>query len=1146
VLASFSPPLPEFAPAGQIRFFPEPPPSADSMLFAALASKAQSQNRLAVLICADAQAAHRMEQECAWFAPSLRVALLPDWETLAYDHFSPHQDLVSERLRTFFRLAQRDIDLLIVPVTTAAHRFAPPSFHAAYTFMLKTGERLDTEQLRAQLSSAGYAHVTQVVAPGEYCIRGGLIDLFAMGTNLPYRIDLFDNEIESIKQFDPDTQRTLFPVPEIRLLPAKEFPTDEAGRTFFRKKFREVFEGDPSRCSLYKDIGNGIVPGGIEYYLPLFFDSTATLFSYLPDDAVIFEFGNVHAALTQFDADVSERFKFSQGDPNRPSVPTTQLFVMRDAFLHELNRFSRVQASEAASSETPFAVALSALAIDRKADEPLRLFAQFVSVPSRRVIVCAESDGRRETMADLFRQHGFATQTFPSIEAALEAVKPTVALITAPLFNGFSLAASEISLLTETELYASGARRSQRKRNQQTNIDGMLRDLSELNVGDPVVHQEHGIGRFRGLVDLDMGEGKSEFLHIDYANDAKLYVPVGALHLISRYSGMDPERAPLHTLGSGQWEKAKRKAAAQARDTAAELLNLYAQRAARKGLACKYVAHDYEAFCAGFPFEETADQSAAIHAVIQDLIAERPMDRLICGDVGFGKTEVALRAAFVALMDGRQVAVLVPTTLLAEQHFQTFRDRLAEFPIRVAELSRFRTPKEVEQALVGLEEGTIDLVIGTHRLIQPDVKFKRLGLVIIDEEHRFGVRQKEQMKKLRAEVDVLTLTATPIPRTLAMSMEGIRDFSVIATAPQKRLAIKTFVLPYSEGIVREAITREIKRGGQVYFLHNDIATIENVRERLNSLMPDLRVRVGHGQMSERELESVMRDFYHQRFQLLLCSTIIETGIDVASANTIIINRADRFGLAQLHQLRGRVGRSHHQAFAYLLTPPAEALSNNAKKRLEAISMMEELGAGFYLAMHDLEIRGAGEVLGDKQSGEMQEVGFSMFSDMLNHAVKALKSGKQPDMDEPLGVTTEVNLHTPALLPSDYCPDVNERLVIYKRLANCETAEDVARMKEELIDRFGEPAPQVNALLVAHELRSLAKPLGIKKIDSALARSVVHFTKKPNFEPMKLISLIQKDGRYRFAGEDKVRIERPAANFEAQAALLRDFVNGLAR
>ncbi len=1134
--------LPALAPPGQTRFLPTPHGSGDAFIFAALGARCAAHKQLLAIVCADALVAHRLAEELRWIDPTLRVDLFPDWETLPYDHFSPHSDLVSERLLALHRLTHAGTDVFIIPATTASYVLAPAKYHAAFTFFLKTKQRLDVPALREQLATAGYTHVTQVVAAGEFSVRGGLIDLFPMGATLPYRIDLFDDEIESIKQFDVDTQRTLYPVPEIRLLPAREFPTDEHGRTFFRKKFREVFEGDPSRCALYKDMGNGLVAGGIEYYLPLFFEQTATIFDYLPADAVIAQVGDIHAVLSQFANDTDARYKLLRGDPARPLLPPASLFMERDAFLHALKPYARVafKTDEALASITHPAPRVQ---IDRRIDHPLQAFTDLLRSSASKIVLCAESLGRRDTMHSTFTESGIAPELCDSLDAALT-TQARFTLIVSPLHAGFVAPAEQLVLLTEAELYAETVRRTQRKKGQTSNVESMLKDLSEVKVGDPVVHEEHGIGRYRGLVSLDLGDGSSEFLHIDYADEAKLYVPVGSLHLISRYSGTDPDHAPLHNLGSGQWEKAKRKAAIQARDTAAELLNLYAQRAARKGHAFRFDGNSYEAFAAGFGFEETPDQAAAIHAVIQDLISEKPMDRLVCGDVGFGKTEVALRAAFVALLDGRQVAVLVPTTLLAEQHYQTFKDRMASFAINIAELSRFRTAKEITAAMEGLAAGTIDLVIGTHKLIQPDVKFKRLGLVIIDEEHRFGVRQKEQMKRLRAEVDVLTLTATPIPRTLAMSMEGLRDFSVIATAPQKRLAIKTFVTPYSEGIIREAAMRELKRGGQLYFLHNEIDTIENVRERLQVLLPETRIRVGHGQMPERELESVMRDFYHQRFQILLCSTIIETGIDVASANTIIINRADKFGLAQLHQLRGRVGRSHHQAFAYLLTPPTDALSNNAKKRLEAIGMMEELGSGFFLAMHDLEIRGAGEVLGDKQSGEMQEIGFSLYTDMLNHAVKALKAGREPDMDEPLGITTEVNLHTPALLPNDYCPDVHERLVIYKRLANCEAIPALLDLREELIDRFGNLPVQAEALLSAHELRLMARPMGIKKVDSAPERSLIHFIKKPPFEPIKLINLMQRDGRHRFAGPDKLRIERPSKTLKDQVNVVKELLHAL--
>ena len=782
--------------------------------------------------------------------------------------------------------------------------------------------------------------------------------------------------------------------------------------------------------------------------------------------------------------------------------------------------------------------------VDRRAEDPLAALKRFLATTDLKVALVAESAGRRETMQHFFAEFGVEPAQGEHFAGLLASTERAI-LLPSPVAAGFVWPEGGLAFVTEAELYAGVVRRTAREAAKRSNVDAMVRDLSEVRIGDPVVHEEHGIGRYLGLLTLDLGDGPNEFLQLVYANEAKLYVPVSNLHLISRYSGASPEAAPLHELGSGQWEKAKKKAALQAHDTAAELLNLYAQRAARKGYAFGFKARDYELFAEGFGFDETADQAAAIEAVVKDMTSGKPMDRLVCGDVGFGKTEVALRAAYVALADGKQVVLLVPTTLLAEQHMQTFSDRFADFPVRIAELSRFRTGKEAKAALEGLAAGTIDLVIGTHKLLQPDVRFKNLGLVIIDEEHRFGVRQKELLKRLRAEVDVLTLTATPIPRTLAMSLEGIRDFSVIATAPQRRLAIKTFVAAYSSGIVREAALRELKRGGQIYYLHNEVDTIATRAETLARLLPEARIAVAHGQMAERELEHVMRDFYQQRVNLLVCSTIIETGIDVPTANTIIIDRADRFGLAQLHQLRGRVGRSHHQAYAYLLTPPADALSALAKKRLEAIQMMEDLGSGFYLAMHDLEIRGAGEVLGESQSGEMQQVGFQLYNDMLRASVRALKSGREPDLGEPLGVTTEINLHVPALLPEKYCNDVHERLVLYKRLASTETMDELEGIQEELVDRFGPTPEQAQALLACHRLRLLAKPLGVRKIDAGPERSSLQFVKHPPFDTGALILLVQKDGRIRFAGPDRIRIDRAAPTLAERIVLVREFLGRLA-
>ncbi len=1147
---SSSPLLPPLPRVGERAQLPRLPGAATALGLARVTASLRDTGQTLIIVCANAQEVHQFAQEISWFDPTLRVREFSDWETLPYDHFSPHPDLVSDRLQALYALANNVCDVVLVAATTATQRLSPRSFIAARTFSLKKSQTLDVPKLREQMTLGGYTHVTQVVSPGEFAVRGGIIDIFPMGAVLPVRIDLFDDEIESIKTFEPDSQRTLYPTNELSLLPAREFPTEEAGRTLFRQRFREEFEGDPSKSATYKDISNGIFPGGIEYYLPLFFERTETLFDHAPDNAVFALVGDIHETLTAFEKETKERWDLLRADVARPLLPPTQLYLLRDEFLQQIKRYSRYEL-KAAAAATPAATSEVArlvppLDVDRRRERPLGPLADFLQLAkdaNSRILVCAESAGRAQTMNEMFAEHGLNASRVDSFAAFLASVD-SFCIAAAPLSAGTMLVSERLTLITETELYPSTPRQARRKRAKTSNVDSMLRDLSEVKVGDPVVHEEHGIGRYLGLVSLDLGDGATEFLHLEYANSARLYVPVASLHLISRYSGTSPEHAPLHTLGSQQWEKARRKAAQQARDTAAELLNIYAQRAARVGHSFKIDWSDYAEFAAGFKFEETADQSAAIQAVIQDLVAAKPMDRLVCGDVGFGKTEVALRAAFVALMGGKQAAVLVPTTLLAEQHFSTFKDRFAPWPIRIEELSRFRSPKEVKAALEGMANGTVDLVIGTHKLIQPDIKFKNLGLVIIDEEHRFGVRQKEQLKKLRAEVDVLTLTATPIPRTLAMSLEGIRDFSVIATAPQKRLAIKTFVAKSSDGIIREAIHRELKRGGQVYFLHNEIDTIENMRERLEAIVPEARVRVGHGQMGGHELESVMRDFYQQRFQILLCSTIIETGIDVASANTILINRADKFGLAQLHQLRGRVGRSHHQAYAYMLVPSEDGITADAKKRLEAITQLEDLGAGFYLSMHDLEIRGAGEVLGDNQSGEMQQVGFSLYSEMLNQAVKALKAGREPDLDEPLGITTEVNLHTPALLPEDYCAGVHERLVIYKRLANCDSQDVLDTLKEELIDRFGLLPPPTEALVAAHQLRIEGRSLGVKKIDSAPERSIIAFKAKPNFEPIKLISLIQKDGRYRLAGQDRVRIERPAATITERSRMLREFFQAL--
>ena len=1129
---------------------PRPTGSADALLLARFARQQQAAGRLTLVVTAEPGDTQRLEDELKFFAPELRVAVFPDWETLPYDSFSPHQDLISERLATLWRLlqangkpvAERDLDVVLLPATTALTRLAPPSFLAATTFNFRQKQRLDEAGLKRQLTLGGYQHVSQVVSPGEYAVRGGLIDLYPMGSLVPYRVDLFGDEVDSIRVFDPDSQRSLYPVPEVRLLPGREFPMDEASRKAFRARWREKMDGDPTKSRIYKDIDTGLATGGIEYYLPLFFDEVASVFDYVPAEAGLVLHGEVDEALQRYWTDTRERHRFLQHDPDRPILAPEEIFLRPEEFFTATHRHAvlAVRGHEAVDYARP----LPDVSVERGAQEPLARLAAHLKSTDFRVLLLAESEGRRESLLELLRDNKIDPPSVKDL-AEFEANKDErFAITAAPLAAGFFWhepdEGRQIQLFTETELFATTpTTRRRRKQEQVSDVNALIKDLSELKVGDPVVHTNHGIGRYLGLINIDLGDGPSEFLHLEYADKATLYVPVAQLHLISRYTGVSAEEAPLHRLGSGQWDKAKRKAAEQVRDTAAELLNLYARRAAREGHAFRYSPHDYEAFAASFGFEETPDQRAAIHAVIQDMISPKPMDRLVCGDVGFGKTEVALRAAFVAVMGGKQVALLAPTTLLAEQHFQNVADRFGRWPVKVAEMSRFRSAKEIKAAMEGLADGSIDIVIGTHKLLSADVKFKRLGLLVIDEEHRFGVRHKEAMKAMRAEVDVLTLTATPIPRTLGMALEGLRDLSVIATAPQRRLAIKTFVRSETSGTIREAILRELKRGGQVYFLHNEVETIENRRMKLEELLPEARIVVAHGQMPERELERVMREFVGGKHNVLLCSTIIETGIDVPSANTIVISRADKFGLAQLHQLRGRVGRSHHQAYAYLMVPDVEGLTKQAAQRLDAIQAMEELGSGFYLAMHDLEIRGAGEVLGEHQSGNMMEVGFQLYNEMLSEAVRSLKAGREPDLLSPLSGSTEINLHAPALLPDAYCGDVHQRLSLYKRLATADRAEQIDAMLEEITDRFGKLPAQGQTLFDTHRLRVLAKPYGVMKIDAAPSVININFRPNPPIDPMRVIELVQKNRNIKLVGNEKLRIDKALTDPKDRAQAVRE-------
>lgn len=1111
--------------------------------------------QLKVVLTQDAEQALRLQTAWRFFRPHDTAVFLPDWETLPYERFSPHQDLVSERLSALWQIKSGAADVLFVPVATAMQKLPPVPFLAGRTFWLKTGQTLDIGRLKSDLVDAGYNHVSHVVAAGEFAVRGGIVDLFPMGSEMPYRIDLFDDEIDSIKTFDTETQRTISPVSEIRLLPAHDFPTDSEAQKIFRSRFREEVDGNPNDAAVYKAVSNGHFGAGVEYYLPLFFENELeTLFDYIGEDALFVSLGDVYAEANRFWSDVKSRYAMAQGDETYPPLLPQHLYLSADIFSGRLKNYGQVLPDVSGKEHT-----LPDLAVNRQSDEPLQALKDFQTAFEGRILLCAESLGRRETMLGFLQQNGLKAKPVSDWQGFLSAHEPLMIAV-APLAYGFKLGGlqspnqqqaapaserenwgeskavadqSAIAVITESDLYQYVARsRAHNRRKKHAAVsDGLLRDLAEINIGDPVVHEEHGIGRYMGLVTMDLGGETNEMMLLEYAGEAQLYVPVSQLHLISRYSGQAHENVALHKLGSGAWNKAKRKAAEKARDTAAELLNLYARRAAQSGHKFEINELDYQAFADGFGYEETEDQAAAIAAVIKDLTQAKPMDRLVCGDVGFGKTEVALRAAFVAVMGGKQVAVLAPTTLLVEQHAQNFADRFADFPVKVAGLSRFNNNKAIKAVLEGMADGTVDIIIGTHKLVQDDIRFKNLGLVIIDEEHRFGVRQKEQLKRLRANVDILTMTATPIPRTLSMALEGLRDFSLITTAPSRRLAVKTFVKPFSEGSVREAVLRELKRGGQVFFLHNEVDTIENMRERLETLLPEARIGVAHGQLRERELEQVMRDFLQQRFNVLLCSTIIETGIDIPNANTIIINRTDKFGLAQLHQLRGRVGRSHHQAYAYLLTP--EYITKDAEKRLDAIAAADELGAGFTLAMQDLEIRGAGEILGEGQSGEMMQVGFTLYTEMLKQAVRDLKKGRQPDLDAPLGITTEIKLHSPALLPESYCPDIHERLVLYKRLAVCETVQQINAIHEELVDRFGLPEQPVKTLIESHHLRLAAKELGIDAIDAAGEAVTVTFGKHHCIDPTEIILLIQTDKKYRLAGADKLRFAAEMENIEVR-------------
>lgn len=1110
----------------------------------ALATAIKNENRLFVVVTPDNQTALRLEHELAFFLQDEHPILhFPDWETLPYDVFSPLAEIISERLKTLALLPQVKRGALVVPVTTLMHRLAPREHVLANSFAIKVGEGFNLELNRVKLESVGYQCVSQVYQHAEFAVRGSIVDLFPMGSKVPYRIELFDEEIESIRTFDPETQRSLGICDEIQLFPAREFPFTDESIKHFRQAFRDYFPETSPKNVLYVDVSKGITPNGIEYYLPLFVEQTATLFDYLPASAVLVTSEAFDKTAQAFFAEAEDRFQQRKYDVDRPLLAPTLLFLSAEELSQRTTAFARIALgnTEAGDGYVFKCHALPDLTIDAKLGEPAQRLQQFVKAFTGKILFVAESAGRREALIDRLRQYKITVKQVESWQAFLNAdISPSITV--APMDHGVWLADPALAIITESLL--SGEKIQQRRRRRRSaahELENIVNNLNELTIGSPVVHQEHGIGRYLGLHTLKIGGVPAEFLALEYANGDKLYVPVSSLHVIGRYTGVSPENAPLHKLGGDQWSKAKKKAIARIRDVAAELLDIQAQRAVQKGHAFCVQDADYLAFADAFPFEETPDQQTAIEAILEDMVSPQPMDRVVCGDVGFGKTEVAMRAAFIAVQSGKQVAVLVPTTLLAQQHYQNFRDRFADWPVRVEVMSRFVSPKQQKEITEDLVQGKADIVIGTHKLLSKDLRYKALGLVIIDEEHRFGVTQKEHFKKLRHTLDMLTLTATPIPRTLNMALSGLRDISIIASPPPNRHAIKTFISEWVDAQIKEACQREIKRGGQIFFLHNDVKSMEKMASDLEKLVPEARIAIAHGQMAERDLERVMMDFYHQRFNLLLCSTIIESGIDVPSANTIIINRADKLGLAQLHQLRGRVGRSHHRAYAYFVVPPKTLMSTDAVKRLEAVEKSGDLGAGFMLSSHDMEIRGAGELLGDEQSGQIQEIGFTLYTELLERAVAALKSGKVPELEAPMDKGPEVDLQAAALIPEDYLPDIHARLVLYKRIANTETEEDLRELQIEMIDRFGLLPEPVKTLFSVTELKQQAAKLGVKKIDANAGGGRIVFTANPTLNTEELIRLIQTEAQcYKFDGADKLRFIKPFSDTEQK---LR-FIGGL--
>lgn len=1115
-----------------------------------IAERALSYSGISLVITATTAEASTLRRAISFFLQdsNIETKVFPDWETLPYDIFSPHQDIISDRIQILSELPTLTQAVLVLPLPSLLHQLPPTDFLASRLFDYQVDETLDRDKLHNQLTRAGYHRVETVYEHGEYAFRGSIIDIFPMGEKAPFRIDLLDNDIESLRIFDPESQRTLSSVERLRLLPAREFPLDKEGINQFLNHWHDHFEPSTINCPVYKDVKQGIAPQGIEYYLSLFFDQTANLFDYLPEQTQVFMQGDIYSTANNLWQDITRRYTEYGVDPERPLLAPKEIFITVEDLFSEFKQLNIIH-KEQNASVTPEEIksGIPDISVNSKQNNPLEQLEKFIlDIPAdTSILFCAESAGRKEALTELLAANNIKPEAYKSWQD-FRSSGEAMGICTYPIDQGFYSKQRNICLITEGELFGQQVMQRRRRSTASESPDYIFKSLAELKIGAPVVHLDHGVGRYNGLILLSVDGSEQEFLTLIYADDAKLYVPVASLHMISRFSGSgDETMAPLHRLGSDKWDKAKKKAAEKVRDTAAELLDIYSRRAARKGFSCEDNEEEYRQFCSQFPFEETADQQTTIDAVRKDLLSPQPMDRLVCGDVGFGKTEVAMRAAFTVVSSNKQVVILVPTTLLAHQHLDNFRDRFANWPIQVEELSRFKTAKEQQQVINEVEAGKVDILISTHKLLHANIDFSRLGLMIIDEEHRFGVRQKEQLKALRCSVDMLTMTATPIPRTLNMSMHSIRDLSIIATPPAKRLSVKTFIRKKESRVAKEAILREILRGGQVYYLHNDVKSIQRAADELAQLVPEARINIAHGQMRERELEKVMSDFYHQRFNVLVCSTIIETGIDIPSANTIIIERADKFGLAQLHQLRGRVGRSHHQAYAYLMTHPEKKLTTDATKRLEAIAAAEHLGSGFTLATNDLEIRGAGELLGEEQSGHIQSIGFTLYLEMLDQAVEAIQSGESPNKAINFDQGIEVNLHIPALIPSDYLPDVNMRLTFYKRLANCQDKQQLHELQVEMIDRFGLLPEAVKALFQIAEIRQIGEHIGLKKIEAGPTSGRLKFLQNTKVEPITIIKLVQENpNKFKLLNNDQLSFTMPMGNHELRLSSVYAMLSSL--